>query len=116
MIFRHPQFLFFLILLPALALAWWLRRGRVSGVTLAFRLSTAALIVLALADPLVGRPTPAQGPLVLLLDQSDSLGDAGVIGDIGMEEDRLRICGFQIGGNALKIPAIAVDRQHLRAQ
>ncbi len=77
MIFRHPQFLFFLILLPALALAWWLRRGRVSGVTLAFRLSTAALIVLALADPVLGRPAPAQGLLVLLLDQSDSLGDAG---------------------------------------
>src|SRR3954454_15364674 len=77
MIFRHPQFLLFLILLPALALAWWLRRGRVSAATLAFRLSTAALIVLALADPVIGHPVPAQGPLVLLLDQSDSLGDAG---------------------------------------
>ena len=77
MIFRHPQFLFFLILLPALALAWWLRRGRVSAVTLAFRLSTATLIVLALADPVIGRPAPAQGPLVLLLDQSDSLGATG---------------------------------------
>src|SRR5204862_3159496 len=77
MIFRSPQLLFFLILLPALALAWWLRRGRVSGITLALRLSTAALIVLALADPVLGRPVPAQGPLVLLLDQSDSLGDMG---------------------------------------
>ncbi len=77
MIFRHPQFLFFLLLLPVLALAWWLRRGRVSGLTLAVRLVTAALLVLALADPLIGRPAPAQGPLVLLLDQSDSLGDAG---------------------------------------
>src|SRR5689334_1981538 len=77
MIFRSPQFLFFLILLPALALAWWLRRGRVSGATLAFRLSTATLIVLALADPVIGRPAPAQGPLVILLDQSDSLGDTG---------------------------------------
>ena len=44
----------------ALALAWWLRRGRASGITLTFRLSTAALIVLALADPLVGRPAPAR--------------------------------------------------------
>src|SRR5215213_4419345 len=77
MIFRHPQFLFFMILLPALALAWWLRRGRVGAVTLAFRLSTAALIVLALADPVIGHPAPMQGPLVLLVDQSDSLGDAG---------------------------------------
>ncbi len=34
-----------MILLPALALAWWLRRGRVSAVTLAFRLCTATLIV-----------------------------------------------------------------------
>ena len=77
MIFRHPQFLLFLILLPALALAWWLRRGRVNGITLGLRLGTAALIVLALADPVLGRPLPAQGPLVLLLDQSDSLGDVG---------------------------------------
>ena len=77
MIFRHPQFLFFMILLPALVLAWWLRRGRVSGGTLAFRLGTAALIVLALTDPVIGRPALAQGPLVLLIDQSASLGDAG---------------------------------------
>ena len=48
MIFRHPQFLFVLILLPALALVWWLRRGRVSGVALALRLSIAALAVLML--------------------------------------------------------------------
>jgi Ca-activated chloride channel homolog len=77
MIFRHPQFLFFLVLLPALALVWRLRRGRVSGATLAFRLSIAALLVAALADPVLGRPAPAQGSLVVLLDQSDSLGDAG---------------------------------------
>ncbi|HEU5104105.1 MAG TPA: VWA domain-containing protein [Roseiflexaceae bacterium] len=77
MIFRHPQFLFFLILLPALALAWRLRRGRVSGVTLAFRLAIAALLVLALADPVLGRPAPSQGSLIVLLDQSDSLGDEG---------------------------------------
>src|SRR3954464_3904016 len=77
MIFRHPQFLFFMILLAALVLAWWLRRGRVSAATLIFRLCTAALIVLALADPVIGRPALAQGPLVLLIDQSDSLGDAG---------------------------------------
>ena len=35
MILRNPQFLVFLALIPALALAWRLRRGRVSGVALA---------------------------------------------------------------------------------
>ena len=63
MIFRHPQFLFFVILLPALLLAWWLRRGHVSAVTLAFRLSTAALIVLALADPVIGAAGAAARPI-----------------------------------------------------
>src|SRR5689334_6158681 len=77
MIFRNPQFLFFLVLLPAIGLAWRLRRGRVSGMALGLRLLLAALIVLALANPIVGRPALAQSPLVVLLDQSDSLGDAG---------------------------------------
>ncbi len=77
MVFRSPQFLLFLVLIPAVALAWWLRHGRAGAPALALRLLTVALLVVALADPLLGRSAPAQGALVVLLDQSDSLGDAG---------------------------------------
>src|SRR5262249_812204 len=77
MILRNPQFLVFLALIPALALAWRLRRGRVSGAALALRLLGVTLIVVALADPVIAREAPTPGALVLLVDQSDSLGADG---------------------------------------
>jgi Ca-activated chloride channel family protein len=76
-ILRNPQFLFLLVLIPAIVGLWLWRRGRVSGLTLGFRMLTVALIVVALANPVLGSAAPVQGTLVLLLDQSDSLGDAG---------------------------------------
>jgi uncharacterized membrane protein len=76
-IFRNPQFLFLLALLPALALAWRWRGRRVPFTALALRLLSVALVIAALADPVRARPNVEQGQLVLLVDQSDSLGDAG---------------------------------------
>ena len=76
-IFRNPQFLLLLALLPVLALAWRWRGRRVSPVALALRLLSVALVIAALADPVRARPNVEQGQLVLLVDQSDSLGDAG---------------------------------------
>jgi uncharacterized membrane protein len=76
-IFRNPQFLLLLALLPALALAWRWRGPRVPLAALALRLLSVALVIAALADPLRARPNVEQGQLVLLVDQSDSLGDMG---------------------------------------
>src|SRR5262249_53537126 len=73
MILRNPQFLIFLALIPALALAWRLRRGRVSGVALALRLLAVSLIVVALADPTVLRGAPPPRALVPLVGQPRSL-------------------------------------------
>jgi Ca-activated chloride channel homolog len=77
LIFRNPQFLLLLALLPALALAWRWRGRRVSLAALALRLLGVTLVIAALADPVRARPNVEQGQLVLLVDQSDSLGDAG---------------------------------------
>ena len=77
MAFRNPQFLSLLILLPALVAVWYWQRGRMRGAVLALRLLAVSLVILALADPILARPAAAHGPLVLLVDQSDSLGDAG---------------------------------------
>ncbi len=77
MIIRHPQFLVFLVLLPALAWAWRARGGRISRAALGLRLLIVALLVVALADPVLGRAAPTQGALIVLVDQSDSLGEAG---------------------------------------
>jgi phosphatidylglycerophosphate synthase len=49
----------------------------VTSPTLALRLATVTLVIIALANPVLGSAAPAQGALVVLLDQSDSLGDAG---------------------------------------
>jgi Ca-activated chloride channel homolog len=77
MILRHPQFLVFLILLPALAWVWRARGARVMPAALGLRLLIVALLIAALADPVLGRTARAEGALVVLVDQSDSLGDAG---------------------------------------
>ncbi|MFL5801950.1 MAG: VWA domain-containing protein [Roseiflexaceae bacterium] len=77
LIFRNPQFLFLLVLLPALALLWRWRGRRVHAVALGLRLLSVALVILALADPIRARTEVVPGQIVLLVDQSDSLGDAG---------------------------------------
>jgi Ca-activated chloride channel family protein len=77
LIFRNPQFLLLLALLPALALAWRWRGGRIPAAALALRLLSVTLLVVALAEPIRARPSGAPGRLVLLVDQSASLGEAG---------------------------------------
>ncbi len=77
MIFRSPQALLLLLLLPLFVAAWLRWRGRLSAGALALRLAGAALVVLALAEPIIPRPEAGGRTLVVLLDQSDSLGAAG---------------------------------------
>ena len=77
MTLRYPLVLFLLVMLPTLALVWRWRGMRVSRAVLAVRLLLVTLLVLALANPVLGQAAPTPGTLVILLDQSDSLGDAG---------------------------------------
>jgi len=77
MLFRNPHLLWLLLLLPALALLWRWRGARVTPGALLLRLLSVTLLVLALADPALGGAPPPAGPLVLLVDQSDSLTTAG---------------------------------------
>jgi len=77
MTLRYPLVLFLLVMLPTLALVWRWRGRRVSRAVLAVRLLLVTLLVLALANPVLGQAAPAPGTLVILLDQSDSLEDAG---------------------------------------
>jgi uncharacterized membrane protein len=77
LIFRNPQALALLLLLPIFMILWRWRGRRVVPAALLLRLLTTALLVTALADPVLGRPAPAPGPLVILADQSDSLTEPG---------------------------------------
>lgn len=76
MLFRNPQLLWLLMLLPGLALIWAWGRGRVLGAALPLRLLATALLVVALADPAPSAEPPPTGPLVVLVDQSASLSTA----------------------------------------
>jgi uncharacterized membrane protein len=78
MIFRNPQLLALLALLPLLAAIWLARPGRVGGLALALRLTMIGLLVVAMADPALPQAAaPTEGVLVLAVDQSDSLGEEG---------------------------------------
>ncbi len=77
MILREPLFLLFLILIPLIIALWSRRRGRLSGLNLLLRIMIVALLVLALAQPTFAVPSASEPLLVVLVDQSDSLGDAG---------------------------------------
>lgn len=88
MIFRNPQLLALLLLLPVLLLVWRWRGMRLVPLALALRLLGVALLVLALADPVVGREEPPPGPLVILVDQSDSLTATG---QAALREEALRL-------------------------
>ncbi|MBX0326081.1 VWA domain-containing protein [Oscillochloris sp. ZM17-4] len=77
MILRNPQLIWLLLLLPTFALLWRWRGVRVALPALLLRMGAVAALVLAMADPSLGAEPPPAGPLVILVDQSDSLGDAG---------------------------------------
>ncbi len=77
MIFRNPQMLALLLLIPATIIVWRWRGKRLSMLVLLLRLIVVTLIVLALADPTTGQPPLPSEPLVVLIDQSDSLTPQG---------------------------------------
>lgn len=77
MVFRNPHMLILLLLLPALVLVWRWRGKRQKALVLALRLLMIGLVVLGLADPMVGAETNPQHTLVLLVDQSESLTPRG---------------------------------------
>lgn len=78
MIIRNPQFLALLLLIPVFIAGWFFRRGRIPGLALALRVIILALVILAMADPLIAaRSSRPQPLLVLVVDQSDSLGEVG---------------------------------------
>ncbi|MEI7642912.1 MAG: glutamine amidotransferase [Chloroflexales bacterium] len=96
MIFRNPQLIWLLLLLPAFAVLWRWRGVRVALPALLLRLGAVACLVFALVDPSFGAEPPPAGPLVLLVDQSDSIPVAGRAG-LRAEADRL---AAQAGGQA----------------
>jgi Mg-chelatase subunit ChlD len=75
--FQHPQVLYLLLLLPVMLIIWWWRGMRTVPSSMLLRLAAVALVVLALAHPTQGRAVLPEGPLVILVDQSDSLTTAG---------------------------------------
>ncbi|MCX7789110.1 MAG: VWA domain-containing protein, partial [Chloroflexaceae bacterium] len=75
MILRNPQLLWLLLTLPAFVLFWRWHGVRVPATALGLRLLTVTLLILALADPLIGTAPPPEGALVVLVDQSDSLSE-----------------------------------------
>lgn len=77
MFLRNPDALYLLIVPILLAAVWFWRRGRSSAGTLALRLAMVGLVALALADPAIVRHVTTGNTLVVLVDQSDSLGEPG---------------------------------------
>ncbi|NJN67640.1 MAG: hypothetical protein HC884_13470 [Chloroflexaceae bacterium] len=75
--FQNPHLLALLLLLPVLLLVWLVRgRGVVPTVVL-LRMGIVLLLVLALANPTPEREAPKTSPLIVLVDQSDSLTSRG---------------------------------------
>lgn len=75
--FENPQFLLLLLVLPAMAMLWYWRGMRTVPAALALRLLVVALIVVAVANPTSSSEIETSGPIVLLVDQSDSLTPEG---------------------------------------
>ncbi|PDV98081.1 glutamine amidotransferase [Candidatus Chloroploca asiatica] len=73
MFLRNPLLLSLLLLLPLVVLFWWRQQRRMRPVILVLRLAILASLIVALADPVFGTPPAPPGPLVVLVDQSDSL-------------------------------------------
>lgn len=112
MILRNPQVLALLLaLLPILVIIWRWRGMRLTPAALLLRLALVSLLVLALADPTMGREAPAQGPVIILVDQSDSLTAEGqatlraaaarLVAEAGPQATTL-----WFGGNVIAIPAV----------
>jgi Ca-activated chloride channel homolog len=77
-VLRHPELLILLLILPGFAAAWLWQRARIPLAAVVVRLMIAGLLVLALADPITGARAGRPDPLLaLVVDQSDSLGEAG---------------------------------------
>lgn len=77
MVFRNPEYLALLALLPVIAGLWLVQRGRVPAAALVLRLLIVALLVTAVANPVLASGAASQSLLVLAVDQSDSLGEEG---------------------------------------
>ncbi|MCG8353630.1 MAG: VWA domain-containing protein [Chloroflexales bacterium] len=77
MILHNPQFLALLLLIPVLILIWRWRGMRLVPAALALRIVSIVLLVLALADPIIGQEIRSAESVVFLVDQSDSLTPSG---------------------------------------
>lgn len=88
MTFHHPQLLALLLLLPVLVLIWVWRGMRTVPSSLVLRLMGVTLVVVALANPTQGHEMLPAGPLIVLVDQSDSLTEEGKSA-LRAEADRL---------------------------
>jgi uncharacterized membrane protein len=75
MILRNPEALWLLLCLPIFIGGWFWRGKRLPVSALALRLLIVICIVTALADPVIARIANTSGTTVLLVDQSDSLGE-----------------------------------------
>jgi uncharacterized membrane protein len=77
MFFRNPQLLLLLLAFLPVAIFFWRWRGRrVVPAALVLRLLALTVLIFALAEPTLGREMPPPEPMVLLVDQSDSLSPA----------------------------------------
>lgn len=106
MIFRNPQLLWLLLLLPLFVLLWRWRGVRVPPAALALRLLAVATLVVALADPIVGAAPAPEGPLVVVADQSDSLTEAG---KAALRDQAARIAAGAEGARVLYVGADVVS-------
>ncbi|MFP4440590.1 MAG: vWA domain-containing protein, partial [Chloroflexaceae bacterium] len=77
MTLRNPELLALLLLLPGFVLLWRWGGMRLVPGALVLRLASVSMLVLALTNPTLGREAPPPGPLVILVDQSDSLTNEG---------------------------------------
>ncbi len=77
MTFQYPYLLALLNLLPAYGALWLWRKMRISPLALGLRLFTLTFLVLALANPTFGTEAPLAQPLIILVDQSESLTASG---------------------------------------
>ncbi len=75
--FEHPVAFLLLAFVPVLLAVWLWRGRRIIPPALLLRTISLSLLILALANPILGTPPAPAGTLVLLVDQSDSLTEAG---------------------------------------
>jgi uncharacterized membrane protein len=76
-IFENPQLLALLLLIPALIGIWVWRGMRIVPTAMVIRMVMVALVIVALANPTRGQRIESSGPVVILVDQSDSLTPQG---------------------------------------